>query len=116
MVIIDNLNEKLKQLSDVLKVVEYYDYLKIDINCVIDYCDEYLVLYAKVVEDTILITDLGAIYEDAIINGIDNKTIRMAANNCDLSFEENKVFIKININNIEESIQRFINMVKMLNL
>ena len=61
----NNLINELKKLPEVARVEEYFSYVKIDTTCPIQYSNEMLTLYAKPIENKILITDLNTILEDA---------------------------------------------------
>ena len=98
--LLGNLNNELKSLETVSTFCEYYDYIKISTTCSINYSDEFLVLYAKIENDGILISDLNSIFEDAVLNGISVEVLKQTAENEKLNFDGIAVFVKTSVNNV----------------
>ena len=90
---------------------KYYDYIKISTTCPINYSDEFLVLYAKIENDGILISDLNSIFEDAVLNGISVEVLKQTAENEKLNFDGIAVFVKTSVNNVGSAINSFFNVV-----
>lgn len=116
MATLDNLNKELSKLQFVTNFCEFYDYVKIDTNFVINYLDEYLVLYAKVIDDEILITDLSSIFEHIYLNGVSVNTLSENVKKYGLNFDGKCVFAKSSISRLNNNIQSFLNLMKELNL
>ena len=104
---IDNLNKTLSCLQCVNNFCDHFDYVKIDTNYVIDYCEEYLVLYAKIIDDSVFITDLNGILDDALLNNISAHEVKNAAEKNGLKFDGVSIFDHISLENIQDKIQQF---------
>lgn len=114
--LLGNLNNELKSLKLVSTFCEYYDYIKISTTCPINYSDEFLVLYAKIIDDGVLITDLNSIYEDATMNGISKDILKEVVENEGLNFDGISVFAQISVNDIGVIINSFFNVIRKLDI
>ena len=108
--------DELKKISIVSNSYKFYEYVKIETFSTLNYCNEFMVLYAKPVNDKILITDLNYILEDSFYSGIDNEAFKKMVGDYGLNFDGKCVFIETHLDNLEDSINKFIDFVKKLNL
>ena len=113
---IESLIKKLSTSNNVSNLSMHFDYIKIDTTCLINYCDEYLVLYAKFLDDGILITDLNGIFEDAMLNNVSIEEFKYLLTKNRLNFDEKSTYAVVDIDNLEKTIQDFVNFIKDLNL
>ncbi len=113
---LNNLINELSQLSTVANCYEYYNYVKIDTSCSIEYSHEFLTIYAKPTDDGILVTDLNGILEAADYYKIADDTIKKLAEANGLIFDGDNVFIITNIENLKQAIEQFFNLIKLLKL
>ena len=113
---LNNLYNELKNIPLVANCYEYYDYIKIDTICSIEYCHEFLTLYAKQNENDILISDLNDILELADYYKIPDETVMELANKNNLNFDGVSVFKNTTIAELSNTIQSFFKLIKLLNL
>ena len=111
-----NLNNVLETLPEIIHFQEFNGYIKIDTACPISYCDECLTLYAKPVENGILITDLNGTFEDAYLNGISAEKLKASANSNGLEFDGVSVFAITTLENIGQIIKQFFTLINQLEL
>lgn len=111
-----NLKNSLKETKMVANVYDHYDYIKIETMCPVKYCNEFLVLYAKDVENGILITDLNGTYEDALLNGFSEKELNIVAQNNGLMFNGESIFAIVNPGDVEQVIEKFCRVIQDLNI
>ena len=110
----NSLINQLNSLPEVTNAEEYYSYIKIDTTCPITYCHEYLVLYAQLNGNELLITDLNSILEDADYFKINPEVVASCAMKNNLSFDGVSVFKITNFENLESTIKDFFNVIKTL--
>ena len=113
---LNNLINKLKTLPAVANCYEHYDYVKIDTICSIEFCHEFLTLYAKPDGNDILISDLNAILEYADYYKIADEDVKIVAEKNGLNFDGVSIFKTIPIEALAETIEKFFNVVNALKL
>lgn len=112
----DNLCKILNTLPNVSSAYEYYNYIKIETNCSMELCHEFLSLYAKINNNKILITDLNGILEAYDSSNLSNEKIIKIADQNNLLFDGRSFYAIININDIFDTINNFFNLIKLLSL
>ncbi len=111
-----NLISELKKLKTVANCYEYYEYIKIDTTCSIEYSHEFLTLYAKQNGNDILISDLNEILEDADYYKLADEDVKNVAEKNGLDFDGVSIFKTITIKELAKTIDSFFNVVKALKL
>ena len=111
-----NLISEFQKLKTVANCYEYYDYVKIDTTCSIEYSHEFLTLYAKQNGSDILISDLNAILEYADYYNLADEEIKNVAEKNGLDFDGVSIFKITTLNELAETINKFFSVVKDLKL
>ena len=111
-----NLNNILKNIKSVTTFHEHYDYIMVNTTCPINYCEEFLVLYIKPVENGILVTDLNNTLEDAQLNGIPVESLKLLTIKHGLEFDGTSVFTITQTDELKETFEKFFNLIKNLEL
>lgn len=111
-----NLNKILKNNPLISSISEHYDYIKIDTACPIKYSNEFLTLYAKIIENNILITDLNLTPEDAYNCKISDKTLIACIEKNHLNFDGTSIFSIVPLEQLGEVIENFTNLVRDLKI
>lgn len=111
-----NLNNVLKNINSITSFQEHYEYILLNTTCPINYCDEFLVLYIKPVENGILVTDLNNTLEDALLNGTSLNLFKRLVAIQGLEFDETSVFTITQIDKLKETFEKFFSLIKSLEL
>lgn len=111
-----NLNKILKNNPLISNICDHYGYIKIDTTCPIKYSNEFLTLYAKPSDKSVLVTDLNLTLEDAYNCNISNDLFKTCVEKNNLSFDESCVFSIVTFEKISEVIENFINLIQDLNI
>ena len=111
-----NLISEFQKLKTVANCYEYYDYVKIDTTCSIEYSHEFLTLYVKQNGNDILISDLNAILEDADYYKLADEDVKNVAEKNGLEFDGVSIFKITTLNELAETINKFFGVIKDLKL
>ena len=111
-----NLISEFQKLKTVANCYVYYDYVKIDTTCSIEYSHEFLTLYVKQNGNDILISDLNAILEDADYYKLADEDVKNVAEKNGLEFDGVSIFKTITFKELTETINKFFSVVKDLKL
>ena len=114
--ILDNLSKQLKNMKMIADLKEHYEYIKITTLLELNHSNECFMLYAQETEDGILITDLNEILEGTSFYEIPDEIVEKLASKHKLIFDGKYVFALTSLENINQTIENFFNLVKELNI